>query len=980
MTVFETSSTPRVFALPPGCDFAKEFTKGLIERFGDTSPLIMARSEIYLNTGRVKRGLVAAFGEQGTYLLPKMRLVTELASDSRFWDIAPPVPGLRRQLELFQAVSKLLEKDDRFAAQASAFDLAHSLSVLMDEMHAEGVGPDDISKLDVSQHSEHWARSLKFLHIIGQFWCRTDVPDIQARQRMVVERLVDEWKKKPPSHPILVAGSTGSRGATRLLMEAVARLPQGAVILPCFDSDLPEEVWAGMQDSTTGEDHPQFRFKSLFDKLAMHPKDVLPWHLGAKTNPARNRLISLALRPAPVTGQWLTEGPKLVGIKQATKNLTLLEAPHPRAEAVAIAFRLREAAEQGKSAALVTPNSKIARQVRAALTRWHIRPEDSFNLTLSETIPGRLLLLISELFGRTTNAVSLINLLRHPLVHSVHHHDQHHRRVNRLEFHLRRHQKEDEFGDQLERLFREDWHDELDQWNDWLAHILSVLEATQEACLSELAKTHLNIAQFLIAGTTVTEHGENAANEWTMFAGSTALEMMHEVIREGASGGRLDAQSYNYLFASLMRRKSVPKTERRYFPGIYIWDTLDARMQSPDLVIAGGLNEGEWPVAAPTDPWLNRALRSEAGLLMPERKTGLLAHDFQQAIAATEVVLSRSERLASEPSVPARWLIRLTTLLAGIGDEGKSALDAMRKRGQQLLQSSQAMERSHPAIERERRPTPTPPIATRPKQLSVTTIKTLISNPYVIYATRILKLNELNPLQMISFAALRGSIMHQIVHCFVDKVRHDPESCTQENFMATAEAILTPAPIAFHLKRLWLVQLKGMAEEFIAQELERAKSASPVALETQGKIQLPDTKFVLTARCDRIDRLHDGGALAVYDYKTGTIPSMAEIRRRDKQIPLTVKMLEFGGFLQFPTPEIAEAAYIKIGKSTEVKTVDKELFDQTWDRLIYLIKRFEDPKTGYISRLNMHSISYDEAFDHLARYGEWDEFTETLGT
>lgn len=980
MNVFETSSTPRVFALPPGCDFAEEFTKGLIERFGDASPLIMARSEIYLNTGRVRRGLVAAFGKQGTYLLPKMRLVTELASDSRFFDIEPPVPGLRRRLELFQAVSKLLEKDDRFAAQASAFDLADSLSVLMDEMHAEGVSPDDISKLDVSQHSEHWAQSLRFLNIIGQFWCRTDVPDIQARQRMVVERLVNEWKKKPPSHPILVAGSTGSRGATRLLMESVAQLPQGAVILPCFDSDLPQEVWAGMQDSTTGEDHPQFRFKSLFDKLEMQPKDVLPWHLGAKTNPARNRLISLALRPAPVTGQWLTEGPKLEGLKQATNNLTLLEAPHPRAEAVAIAFRLREAAEQGKSAALVTPNLKLARQVKAALTRWRVRPEDSFNLTLSETLPGRLLLMVSQLFGRTANAVSLVSLLRHSLVHSAHHHDHHHWRVNRLELHLRRHQKEADFGYQLERLFQEDWNDGLDQWNDWLINILSVLETTKKACLSELAKTHLNITQLLISGATVTEDGENAANEWTMFAGSTALELMHEVIREGKSGGQLDAQSYTHLFASLVRRKSMPKTERGYFPGIYIWDTLDARMQSPDLVIAGGLNEGEWPAAAPTDPWLNRALRSEAGLLMPERKTGLLAHDFQQAIAATEVVLSRSERLASEPSVPSRWLIRLTTLLAGIGEEGKSALDAMRKRGQQLLQSSQAMERAHPAIERERRPNPKPPIVARPKQLSVTAIKTLISNPYVIYANRVLKLNELNPLQVTSFASLRGSIMHQIVHRFVDKVRHEPKTCTQENLMTTAEAILASAPVAFHLKRLWLVQLKGMAEEFVAQELERAKLASPAALETEGQVQLPDTEFVLTARCDRIDQLHDGGALAVYDYKTGAIPSMAEIKRRDKQIPLTAKMLEFGGFSQFPVPAVAAAAYIKIGKSTEVKTVDKELFDETWEGLVYLIQRFEDPATGYISRLNMYQMPYGEAFDHLARYGEWDEFTETSGT
>ncbi len=50
---------------------------------------------------------------------------------------------------------------------------------------------------------------------------------------------MEQWEETPPQHPIILAGSTGSRGTTLLLMQAIAKLPQGAVILPGFDFDMP---------------------------------------------------------------------------------------------------------------------------------------------------------------------------------------------------------------------------------------------------------------------------------------------------------------------------------------------------------------------------------------------------------------------------------------------------------------------------------------------------------------------------------------------------------------------------------------------------------------------------------------------------------------------------------------------------------------------------------------------------------------------
>ena len=79
------------------------------------------------------------------------------------------------------------------------------------------------------------------------------------------------------------------------------------------------------------------------------------------------------------------------------------------------------------------------------------------------------------------------------------------------------------------------------------------------------------------------------------------------------------------------------------------------------------LNEGTWPHRAKPDAWLNRPLRQQIGLSLPEQHIGLAAHDFQTAITANEVILSRSLRTGDTPNIAARWLSRLTNLFCRSG-------------------------------------------------------------------------------------------------------------------------------------------------------------------------------------------------------------------------------------------------------------------------------------------------------------------------
>ncbi|MBL9060261.1 MAG: double-strand break repair protein AddB, partial [Mangrovicoccus sp.] len=226
----------RLFGVPPGADFPKVLVDGLLVRMEGQPPEALARVTLYLNTARMARRVAALFDEGPARLLPRIRLVTDLGHLGAP-AAAAPVPALRRRLELTCLVAGLIAAEPALAPSTAAFDLATSLAALMDEMQGEGIGLDAIARLDVTDQSGHWARSRRFLDLVGQFLSLDPAAalDSAARQRLIAEDLAARWPVAPPTDPVIIAGSTGSRGTTGLFMQTVARLPNGAVVLPGLD-------------------------------------------------------------------------------------------------------------------------------------------------------------------------------------------------------------------------------------------------------------------------------------------------------------------------------------------------------------------------------------------------------------------------------------------------------------------------------------------------------------------------------------------------------------------------------------------------------------------------------------------------------------------------------------------------------------------------------------------------------------------------
>lgn len=970
--MFDPGPAPRVFATPLGVDFCKSVLSGLERRLHGHPPEALARVEIYVNTARTQRRLGALLSQNRCGFLPKIRLVTDLAKRSDQDGLPPAISPLRLRLKISQLVSVLLDQDPDLAPRSSLFGLSDSLADLIGEMQEERVTPATITALDVGDHARHWQRSQAFLSIAAPLFVTSeDAVSVEARQSAVVDRLAAIWAKTPPTHPIIVAGSTGSRGPTARFMAAVAGLPQGAVILPGLDFDQPRAVWDNLNDSLTGEDHPQFRFAQVAETLGLDPTKIRTWSNEAPVNPARNKLISLAMRPAPVTDQWLIEGPLLPDMGTATEGLTLIEAPTPQVEAATIALRLRQAADEGIHAALISPDRALIRQVTAALDRWGIEPDDSGGQPLSISAPGRLLRHVAEARATRLTAEALLVLLKHPLSNrGGEDRGPHLLRTRDLELQLLRGKMPfPTRGEVLDWAAKRNTDDGALAWANWVAGTVLTLHSPAPRALADHVGAHMQAAQMLAAG----PGGQEAETLWEKEAGRKTLAQMQALAAEADAGGILTAAEYRDFVTAILAEDEA-RDPLSPHPNIMIWGTMEARVQGADLVILAGLNEGSWPQGPGADPWLNRTMRMAAGLRLPDRVIGLSAHDFQQSVTGGQVWLTRAHRDAETETVPSRWLNRITNLMQGASAESATALQAMRDRGAKWLSLATRLDQPVGLVEAATRPAPCPPVHQRPKTLSVTQIEKLIRDPYAIYARNVLQLRPLQPLRQSPDAPLRGTILHDILRVFIEETKQALPEDAVAHLLAVTERELqhsAPWPAA---RRIWLSRIARVAPWFIATEWQRRAVADPYLLELSGKTRFDDLDMTLVARPDRIDRMPDG-RIILYDYKTGALPSIKQERAFNKQLWLEAVMAEKGAF--GGPDKVAKICYIGLGGggNQRPQEVTDDALAEIAEGFDALITHFQQAGTGYTARRAMEGVKYAGDYDHLARFGEWDATT-----
>src|SRR6516162_2869902 len=1030
------ATAPRVFTIPASTPFVPTLIRALIDGTlvpgfpAARDPLALAQATLYLPTRRacrLARDLFLDVTQESAAILPRIVAIGDVDEDEiAFAEAAtgalaaealalpPALGGLERRLLLAQLVLKWAESiapDARGEAPliannpASALALADDLARLMDDMTTHGVAWDKLDGLVPETLDPYWQLTLKFLQIARETW-----PKILAERGAIEpaarrDALIKAEAARLAAHtdgPVIAAGSTGSMPATAALIAAIAKLARGAVVLPGLDLALDAQSWdliEGRGDTAErvapAVEHPQFAMQALLRRIGITREQVVA--LGTRAAHDRERYISEALRPAAATERWqqLAGCDVPLRIDRALETVAVIEAANAGEEALAIAISLREALETPhKTAALITPDRALARRVLAALERWKLAVDDSGGDALADTPAGRFARLAAEAALGGLSPVALLALIKHPLTRLGAAEGAHGRAIAALEKAVLRGTRPRPgsaglaralaaFRAELEKLRRGETSDlhpsdprasltatELDAAAALVTRLTAALAPLEGLAATPFAKAAA-LHRSVIAALSADETGAPVA-----FLGTdgVALETAFEEIALNAADADFAVAPADY--ADVFHAAISDRVVRRPGVPLCIHGPLEARLQSVDRVVLGGLVEGVWPPEMRSDPWLSRPMRHALGLDLPERRMSLSAHDFAQALGAHEVILAYPTKLAGTPTVTSRFVQRLAAVA---GDEH---WNRARARGTTYLAWARALDR--PAeVKRIEKPAPKPPRAARPSALSVTDIENWLRDPYTIYAKHILKLRELDPIDLPPGAADRGIVIHgalsDFTKAFAAALPADPAAALID-IGAKHFVTLEDYPEA---RAFWWPRFRRIARWFAGWETLRRRSVAALTAEVSGKIDIPlgERVFTLRARADRIERLADGG-YAILDYKTGQVPSEKQVRIGvSPQLTLEAAILRGGGFRDIPAGAcIAELVYVSLkgndpagdGVPIDFKDGDANVHaDRALAKLKTVAARFEDEQQPYLPLvLSMWKSRYG-TYDHLARVKEW---------
>ncbi|MDE2014517.1 MAG: double-strand break repair protein AddB [Alphaproteobacteria bacterium] len=982
-----------VFTIPAGAPFAGTLARGLKARLkADADPFALARATIFLPTRRAMRTLSDAFAHElgGAVLLPEIRALGDVDEDEFLFDAAlpdldlpPEIAPLRRRLLLATLIERWdrRQRDGKLSfAQAAA--LARALASFLDEVETQGADLAKLETLAPAALAAHWAEVKGFLAILHEQWPKLleaeGALNPAARRNQALAALCDRYRTAPPAGPVIAAGSTGSIPATAELLKTIAHLPEGAVILPGLDRDLDSASWDSLDPG-----HPQFGMKQLLERIGVARDAVVEWD-GTPARP-RAALLRETLRPAPTTDAWRALAERGGDdMAKGLEGLSLVEAAHPGEEAAVIALMLREVLETpGQSAALVTPDRNLARRVASELRRWDIAIDDSAGKPLAHTPPGTFLCLLSQASESGFAPVPLLALLKHPLAACGELPAQFRARVRALDRFCLRGPRPDSGLDGIRRMIARAGQDERDDerrdaaaeiapWFERVARLLSPLDAAMQAdaiALSDMVALQVKSAEALAA--TNDEAGEGRL--WCGEAGEAAAALVTALSERAADLPLMSPSSYPALFRALAEEVAVRSVRGRH-PALAILGPLEARLQSFDLTVLGGLNEGTWPAAAAADAWLSRPMRQALGLEQPERRIGLSAHDFAALASGPRVVLTRAQKAEGSPTIAARWWQRLEQLTKGLGLHGRLAPStdyvALARR------LAEPERRSEPI----KRPAPCPPVAARPRSLSVTEIETWLRDPYAIYAKHVLKLAPLDGLDAAIGPLERGTAVHAALERFTKEFSDGPPPEAALRLIDIAEEVFDELSIPRAARALWFPRFAHAAHWFVREERQRREAISRSHIEIYGRCQFagPAGPFTLRARADRIDELKAGGA-AVVDYKTGEPPTVKQVTTLlAPQLPLEGAILKAGGFTAAGELQPTELLYIRFGgggaEPGELRGIAGDiaaLVAEAEEKLLQRIADFDREDTAYLPRVKPFRADQPGDYDHLARVREW---------
>ena len=371
---------------------------------------------------------------------------------------------------------------------------------------------------------------------------------------------------------------------------------------------------------------------------------------------------------------------------------------------------------------------------------------------------------------------------------------------------------------------------------------------------------------------------------------------------------------------------------------VVVLGTIESRMQTADVVILTGLNDGMFPSRGYENSWLPLHIAKQIGLPSPDRKVSLQALDFMNLSCGNEVYWLRSTASGGVQMPESRFISRV---IARRGIIDKKYADVLLER---VAKRDDVPKRTLDFV------APQPPNDW--SDVYVTELDYLIHNPYAFYVKHILKLKKLDDYWALPDARTFGNLVHNVIENATDL---NPDILIQQMDRSALE-ILGRGNVIFHFWHKRFTEIVPL----IVSELSKIQNGYS---EISGVVKIAGRN--VRARADMV---WDGG---VMDFKTGSAPNESQLSSGNApQLPLEALMLRSGGF-KIKTTERAKTPVMKFLQLKNNDTRPIEYDSATTDIMI------KAAVTKVTELFNMYSAGgapyeYFETSD--LKYKQYDDF------
>lgn len=846
-----------------------------------------------------------------------------------------------------------------------AVNLAEELNSFLLEIEESKLDIKDLSTDKNEDLAIHWQKTLGFLKNFSLKWQKfldeNNITSIASNIISNIDLHVKTFEKIPPKNPIIIAGNSRMIRSVIDFVSVLAKYNNTYFIFKGIENIIKNNELIYINEL-----HSHFYFIEFLEKLKIKKIDNIKYDNYEIISEKVSDSIYNSMLPYDLSYRWqLADGNKLEHIEYIECNSIYDEFN------IVATYLLDYIKNNGlKNIAVIIEHNK-SYQFELILKYWNLPYNNTYGNRYSSHEIVKYLFLLLDIYNDNYQKDKFLSLLKHEFTYFGYTKEELHYNTMLFEKYV--------LDDKINKNGLDSYRKNINNIeNEFIRKKLSLfIEKITEYFLpfdnrifylNELILEHIKIFDKI----TSYEIDINKSSIWFSDENSTKIaDFFHkDLIEQTKCFNEINIQDYKNILIFLLSNKSYSENYSIY-PAINLISMQETRLINYDFVIIMNLNEGFIPKSISADPWMSRNMRKNFGLPLKEAEFGRENYEFIQLLMQKKVLLTRSNRVDGINTLKSRFLQRLETFLKCNGLELQRP-DNFTKAFHRYYYTDYDIKNDI----YKKRPKPNPPISIRPRKLSATGIDLLYSNPYDIYAKKILNLNKKNILENSLAINKLGIIIHSIFEEYCknyDKYKNNKYSNIKKivydilNIYFSGDILL----IEFNYDRILKI-----TENFIKLDKNSRNNGYQILPERFEEYLVKNRNFIINAKIDRIEISNDN--IRIIDYKTGISPSKIEVLNGHK-LQLLVELLILSkqykniSSLQYWNIKPKETKSVIIDNNAKVSNSDelinmKNLAEKTEKFIINLIDFFDDEKNGYIA--TKRNIEYTD-FSHLNRADEW---------